>query len=198
LNPKLAKECIETAEALYAKYKNLEATQPPTLKTHALIELIISTNKEIYKKDLIALSNNLDKGFERIGWTYSRVLPFLADPAFAESAKKAALVYKPHLDSMVNSTSFGIPLQGTEYIGFRQYYLNKAWPDIFTTDNLFNALNYLFGCRPGNTTNSLIPGVGANSPTITYSANRADWSYVPEATFWNAVKNVHFYGRNAK
>ena len=71
-----------------------------------------------------------------------------------------------------------------------QYYFNKTWPDIYSTDNLFNALNYMFGCKPGNTTNSLISGVGANSPTITYCANRADWSYIPGATFWNAVNLV--------
>jgi hypothetical protein len=52
-------------------------------------------------------------------------------------------------------------------------------------------LNYLLGCRPGNTTNSLVSGVGSKSPTIAYGTNRADWSYIPGGTFWNAVNLVH-------
>ena len=51
-------------------------------------------------------------------------------------------------------------------------------------------VNYLLGCRPGNTTNSLVSGVGVNSPTIAYGTNRADWSYIPGGTFWSAVNLV--------
>jgi len=52
---------------------------------------------------------------------------------------------------------------------------------------MLSIINYLFGCRPGNTTNSLVFGVGVNSPTIAYCTNRADWSYIPGGIFWAAV-----------
>jgi endoglucanase len=48
----------------------------------------------------------------------------------------------------------------------------------------------MLGCRPGNTTNSLVSGVGVKSPTVAYGTNRADWSYIPGGTFWNAVNLV--------
>jgi hypothetical protein len=71
-----------------------------------------------------------------------------------------------------------------------QYFLHKGWPDIFTADPLFDVMNFLLGCRPGKTTNSLVSGVGGNSPVVAYGFNRADWSYIPGGTFWNAVNLV--------
>jgi hypothetical protein len=71
-----------------------------------------------------------------------------------------------------------------------QYFLHKGWPKIFSPDPLFAIMNFLLGCRPGKTTNSLVSGVGVNSPVIAYGFNRADWSYIPGGTFWNAVNLV--------
>jgi endoglucanase len=41
-----------------------------------------------------------------------------------------------------------------------------------------------------DTTNSLVSGVGVNSPVVAYGYNRADRSYIPSGTFWNAVNLV--------
>ena len=49
----------------------------------------------------------------------------------------------------------------------------------------------MLGCRPGRTTNTLVSGVGVNSPTVAYGFNRADWSYIPGGTFWNAFNLVN-------
>jgi hypothetical protein len=61
----------------------------------------------------------------------------------------------------------------------RQYYLNKAFPDIFPIDYMYNALNFILGVHPGSNTTSFASGVGARSTTVAYGANRADWSYIP-------------------
>lgn len=90
----------------------------------------------------------------------------------------------------MNTTPYGVPLENTEVLGFKQYFYNQTWPDIFDLENLFNVVNYQLGCRPGNTENTLVSGVGADSPTVAYGANRADWSYIPGGTFWNAVNLV--------
>jgi hypothetical protein len=39
-------------------------------------------------------------------------------------------------------------------------------------------LNYVLGCHPGGNL-SLVSGVGAQSLTIAYGTNRAEWSYTP-------------------
>jgi hypothetical protein len=46
-------------------------------------------------------------------------------------------------------------------------------------DSYVNALNFVLGVHPGSNTASFASGVGANSVTVAYGANRADWSYIP-------------------
>ncbi len=189
-NAELAKECIDVAEALYKTNKNAESERVAIQKIHTLSELILSTNNDMYKTELIELREHLEKGFKDVGWSVGRVLPLLNSEIFAEEAKKASIAFKPKLDSLMNTTPFGVPLENTEVLGFKQYFYNQAWPEIFDLENLFNVVNYQLGCRPGNTENTLVSGVGADSPTVAYGANRADWSYIPGGTFWNAVNLV--------
>jgi len=59
-----------------------------------------------------------------------------------------------------------------------QYYLIKAYPELFNRENLLAAVNYILGCHPGANV-SLVSGVGARSLTVAYGTNRADWSYIP-------------------
>ena len=42
-----------------------------------------------------------------------------------------------------------------------------------------NALNFILGVHPGINTQSFASGVGANSATVAYGVNRADWSHIP-------------------
>ena len=41
------------------------------------------------------------------------------------------------------------------------------------------ALNFILGCHPGSNQASFASGVGAQSATVGYGLNRADWSYIP-------------------
>ena len=162
-----------------------------TQKIHTLTELIITTNKEEYKTQLCGVKTAVKENFAWGGWSAGRVLNLIDCPEFEEALTKAAMAYKPELDSIMASTPFGAPLENAEILGFRQYFLNKAWPQIFGSKHLFATVNYILGCRPGNTTNSLVSGVGVKSPTVAYGTNRADWSYIPGGTFWNAVNLVN-------
>ena len=192
-NPQLSVECLKTAEDLYKKFSNAEGEFFFPLymqKISTLSELILTTQKQDYINELIGLSDKLENTFGWTGWSVGRVLPIVNNEKFTESARLAALKFKEELDSITGSTPFGVPLEHVEMLGFRQYFLHKSWPDIFSMDNLFDAINYIFGCKPGNTTSSLISGVGVESPVVAYGANRADWSYIPGGTFWNAVNLV--------
>jgi endoglucanase len=198
----LAEECLAAAESLWAANKVFtDANSGPmfaygrggrveSLKIHALAELILTTGKEEYKKELYALGAAVEKYFSYSGWTLGRVLPWLDNPGFLQQVTAAAQAFRPQLEQRMKESPFGCPMVHTEIIGLMQYFLHKGWPEIFTLEPLFAVMNYLLGCRPGKTTNSLVSGVGINSPVIAYGFNRADWSYIPGGTFWNAVNLV--------
>jgi hypothetical protein len=186
----LSEECLKVAEEIWKSNKDGEGRWAEIQKIHTLAELIITTNKEEYKRELCGLKTNVKDNFAWTGWSAGRVLKLIDCPEFEDAVIKAARAYKPELDSIIASTPFGAPLENAEILGFRQYFLNKVWPQIFSSKHLFSAVNYLLGCRPGNTTNSLVSGVGVKSPTVAYGTNRADWSYIPGGTFWNAVNLV--------
>ncbi len=201
-NAELADECLRVAEALWLANQHFtdENSGPvfaygrrgslESLKIHALAELILTTNKESYKQALYAMDKAVEKHFCHSGWTLGRALPLLDNRQFVEQVTAAAQAYQPQLVQRMSENPFGCPLVHTEIIGLMQYFLHKGWPDIFNADPLFAVMNYLLGCRPGKTTNSLVSGVGGNSPVIAYGFNRADWSYIPGGTFWNAVNLV--------
>jgi endoglucanase len=186
----LATECLQVAEALWEAYGDAEGDRLDALKIQALAELILSTGKDAYKQTLCGMQTEIRESFSHTGWTLGRVLPLIDCPDFQQTVTEAAKAYKTELDEIINQSPFGCPLENTERIGFEQYFLHKAWPEIFSPEPLFNVVNYQLGCRPGRTTNSLVSGVGVESPTVAYGFNRADWSYIPGGTFWNAVNLV--------
>ncbi|MBN1155711.1 glycoside hydrolase family 9 protein [candidate division KSB1 bacterium] len=192
-NDSLAEECLRTAEQLWQANKDKDMgdlNRSAGAKVNTLCELIIATNADVYKQELCNMKDDITKNFRFTGPSVGRVLPLLDCDDFKQAVRDAAKAYQPELEKMMSETPFGCPLRTPEYIGFNQYYLCKAWPDIFTPDHLYAVVNYLLGCRPGSTTNSLVSGVGANSPVIAYGTNRADWSYIPGGTFWSAVNLV--------
>ena len=192
-NDSLAEECLVVAEDLWKANKDKDTddrNRSAGSKVNALCELIIATNADEYKQELCDMKDDITKNFRFTGPSVGRVLPLIDRHDFKRAVTDAAKTYKPELEKMMSETPFGCPLRTPEYIGFNQYYLCKAWPDIYTPDHLYAVVNYLLGCRPGSTTNSLVSGVGANSPVIAYGTNRADWSYIPGGTFWSAVNLV--------
>jgi hypothetical protein len=198
----LAGECLQVAEALWTRNKRFtdEDAGPvfaygrrgtlESLKVHALSELILTTKKDEYKYELYRMITAVEKHFGNSGWTLGRVLPFLDQAEFLQRVASAAKIHQHQLDQQLNESPFGCPLVHTEIVGLEQYFLHKGWPDIYTLEPMFAVMNFLLGCRPGSTTNSLVPGVGVNSPVVAYGFNRADWSYIPGGTFWNAVNLV--------
>ena len=64
-------------------------------------------------------------------------------------------------------------------LGFQYYFLHDAYPDVFGPEMVFDALNFILGCHPGSNNMSFASGIGANSVTVAYGLNRADWSYIP-------------------
>jgi endoglucanase len=201
-NDSLAGECLRAAEALWAANKNGSTEGLGVIhaygrrggmdgvRIHALSELILTTNKDLYKRELCGMGTVVEKNFSSTGWVLGRVLPLLDDPGFIGTVTGAARAYKSEQEKRLAESPFGCPLAHTEIVGMMHYFLHKGWPEIFSIDPMFAVMNFLLGCRPGKTTNSLVSGVGTNSPVVAYGFNRGDWSYIPGGTFWNAVNLV--------
>ncbi|MBN1764279.1 MAG: glycoside hydrolase family 9 protein [Sedimentisphaerales bacterium] len=191
-NDELAGECLTVAEALWEENKEakIEGRRMGGVKVQVLAELILTTGKESYKKELCGMVDVIETNFMFVGWSLGRVMPLIDNKEFQERVTQAARAHQEQLARMLTENPFGCPLDNMEIIGFTQYFYCKGWPEIFSTDNLYAVVNFLLGCHPGVTTNSLVSGIGANSPVIAYGFNRADWSYVPGGTFWNAFNLV--------
>ncbi len=184
-NQDLSVECLQTAEDLLAK--NDTVSEHSHDKITALAELILTTNKSVYKDQLVAMLPQIEKSIGRTGWALGRVLPFMDKDQFNKPVTDAVHSYYQDLQEDLKENPFGVPYRphiwGAGWIiqrfGVQQYYLHTAWPDVVPKEHILNALNFILGCHPGPNTASFASGVGINSLTVAYGVNRADWSYIP-------------------
>ncbi|MBI5011108.1 MAG: glycoside hydrolase family 9 protein [Bacteroidia bacterium] len=185
-NENLSKECLDIAKKIYSSDYQMEG-RVQAAKLHAASELLLTTGEEQYRKYLIDNKEAFVKGFSGIGWLISRSIPKINDPGFTEAAKQAAKTLSEEITKQSAETPFGVPYRpriwgagwDIQSFGVRQYYLYKAFPDIFSSAPIFNALNFILGVHPGENTSSFASGIGARSATIAYGVNRADESYIP-------------------
>jgi hypothetical protein len=127
------------------------------------------------------------KEIRSLGWIIGPSLEQLGNEGFTRSVREAAKSLSSEIIKQGAETPFGVPYRPHNWgagwdiqsFGVRQYFLHKAFPDIFPVDYIFNALNFILGVHPGVNTASFASGVGVRSTTIAYGANRADWSYIP-------------------
>ncbi len=181
----LATECLNVAEALWKKNKDVDRLS--FQKIDALAELILTTEKSEYKEYLKSMSPEIPRSAWRNGWLLGRVLPLINDKAFSQTVHDAIRSYASRIEDEVKANPFGVPYRpqiwgpgwNIQRFGVEQYYLHLAFPDIISKEYMLNALNFMLGCHPGENTASFASGVGSKSATIAYGANRADWSYIP-------------------
>ena len=185
-NDTLSIQCLEVAEALY----NLDrpaAGRSATSKVHAAIELFKTTGKQVYKDYMIQNESLIVKEIRNLGWLIGDVLPKIDNTTFTQSVKKAVQGFSAEIAKEGAETPFGVPYRpyiwgagwDIQSFGVKQYFLHKAFPDLFPADYLFNALNFILGVHPGSNTASFASGVGVRSTIVAYGINRADWSYIP-------------------
>jgi endoglucanase len=191
---KLADECRTTAARIWTA----EQTRPPaefrmayvpgnreTQAVFAALELYVTTKDTNYLNFIHGNESLIVKRIDRIGWCLTRVWSDL-NPAFRDSILGGLMIYRKNLDKRLAENPYGIQFSGPTWgIGWNlqsyameQFYLIRAFPDIFPRQNLYRALNWVLGCHPGSNT-SFVSGVGARSMTTAYGFNRADGSYIP-------------------
>jgi endoglucanase len=194
-NDDLAEECLNTAIKAWNYEQNHEPVIQPNAyvprhyerqEVNATCELLITTKEDHYRNRLIELLPVIEKNPGEVGWSVARVLNLIDNEAFKNDLKKALLNYKSDLDKILSENPFGVPWRpGIWGIGWdiqewavRQYYLNRAFPEMFSRENVCRVVNYVLGCHPGSNT-SFVSAVGAHSLIPAYGFNMHWWSYIP-------------------
>jgi hypothetical protein len=184
-NDTLSSQALDCAMALYEKTVSNQRAE--SAKIHAASELYLSTGKDTYKDYLLSHKEFITKNIRSVGWFIGRAEKKLHDPGFTAAVRAAMVTLQEQIAKQGAETPYGIPYRpqiwgagwDIQNFGFNQYFLYTAYPDIFSPDLMYNAMNFVLGCHPGQNTASFASGVGARSATVGYGLNRADWSYIP-------------------
>jgi hypothetical protein len=185
-NDTLSVQSLELAEAIFQLDRQLN-NRALSSKVHAASELLLTTGKQEYRDFILENEAVIIRDIRSLGWLIGRTLPALNDKNFTASVKKAATVFSADIIKQGAETPFGVPYRPNiwgagwdiQSFGVRQYFLHKAFPEVFPADYVFNALNFILGVHPGSNTSSFASGVGSKSTIVAYGINRADWSYIP-------------------
>ena len=194
-NEELAEECLATA----IKAWEYEQSHDPVIQQNAYVpghhewqevlatsELLITTNEGRYKERLLELLPVIKEAPNEVGWSVARALKFIDDDGFKNQVSQALLAFSSDLDKSLAGNPFGVPWKPRIWgIGWDiqeyavgQYYLNRAFPEMFGKENIYRVVNYVLGCHPGSST-SLVSAVGAHSLIPAYGFNMHWWSYIP-------------------
>lgn len=182
-NPELADKCLRIAEQLYNSNQGKEGIQ----KVNAAAELYLSTSKKTYENVILnnfeLISGNILNFSEVIG----RITEKINKPEFTSTIENSVKELFNKISRDQKENPYGVPYKpniwgagwGIQSFGVQQLFLHLGFPKIFSSEYLFNALNFILGCHPGENNASFVSGVGVNSLTVAYGVNRDEWSYIP-------------------
>lgn len=182
-NLNLAAKSLQTAEELYNS--NLANDGIPKIKTAA--ELYLSTSNEKYEKVIFTNSDIINKNILEFSEIIGRVTKKINQPNFTKQIENSVRKAFQKISEEQKENPYGVPYKpyiwgagwGIQSFGVKQLFLHLAFPKIFPSEYLFNALNFILGCHPGENNASFVSGVGVNSLTTAYGVNRDEWSYIP-------------------
>jgi len=185
-NPQMAQEALAAAIDIYQK-AFARGTKIEE-KTFAIAELFLATRDKKYLADLLPLKAQIIAKVDEAAWPLGRIMASVEDKAFVADINAAVEQYQKLVrERAATESPYGVPYKPNiwgagwtiQEFGVKQYFFHKGWPQYTTTDAYFSALNFVLGVHPGSNTQSFASGVGANSATVAYGNNRADWSYIP-------------------
>jgi endoglucanase len=182
----LSDRCLKAAESLWKQPRTITRRDIDD-QICAASELLISTKKQEYKDFLLSMTDSIARRISSVGWVVIRTIPIMENTSFQSELEKALTGFSKEITEQEKENPFGVPYRphiwgagwNIQEFGVHQYYLSKYFPKLFNQDFMFNALNFVLGCHPGENTASFASGVGSRSMTIAYGYNRADWSYIP-------------------
>lgn len=182
-NDGLAEDCIEIAHKLWVAHQDKK--QEGLIDASA--ELYLSTGDEKYLSFIISNKQLIVDNIRGTAPALARIAPKIQDEQFMKDIMPALQQYAKRLNELINETPYGVSYRprvwgagwDIQRFGVNQYFLHKTFPDMFSADPVFNALNFVLGVHPGINTASYVSGVGAKSLLYAYGVNRDDWSYIP-------------------
>ncbi|MDQ8204226.1 glycoside hydrolase family 9 protein [Pelagicoccus sp. SDUM812003] len=194
-NASLAQECLQTAKSVW----DYESGREPNLfrvgnttggrleeeKLKAAVELLICTGDAQYSDAIRELVPQVEERFFLNAFILAQAIPFM-DGDYRDRIRELAIEYKENAQEMVSENPYGVPITRGGWAGsgavirygITNYALHKSFPDLIETNPVFRSIDYLHGVHP-DSNYSFVSGVGANSQTVAYGANRADFSFIP-------------------
>ena len=190
-NDTLSVHCLNIATAIYNQTEASERLM--SNKLHVAVELYLTTHQQAYLDYILDNQQVIMQQIGNTGWYTTRVAKMIETmndkraKKFTTAFKAALTTQKENLDKQAAETPYGVPYRPSiwgagwdiQRFGYEYYFLASAYPEIFPKDIIYNALNFILGCHPGSNQASFASGVGAQSATVAYGLNRADWSYIP-------------------
>lgn len=191
-NDTLSTHCLRIARTVYETTPAEDKSVLPA-KIHAAVELYLTTHETGYKDFLLSHTHDITQAIDYTGWFTARVERQLASQkdkqtkAFCKAFCLALEYLAQKQLTLLTESPYGVPYRPQiwgagwkiQKFGFQQYFLTTAHPNLFQQAPIFNALHFILGCHPGSNQASFASGVGAQSVTVGYGLNRADWSYIP-------------------
>ena len=191
-NDTLSVHCLNISREIFENTK-IDNPWGMSTKVQAAVELYLTTGEEAYLNFLFDNQELIVRGINQTAWYTARVAKQIEQMKgkkarnFTKAFRAALTGVETALQEQVKATPYGVPYRphiwgagwDIQGFGYRHYFLVSAYPEIFSVSPIFNALNFVLGCHPGINQASFASGVGAQSATVGYGLNRADWSYIP-------------------
>ncbi|WP_347331279.1 glycoside hydrolase family 9 protein [Marinimicrobium locisalis] len=186
-DPALAERTLSAAESLWATERPLADSHVRNERIRAAVELFRATGNAQYKEVILSEQDHILENFRQVGWAVARAVHELNAPELTQAMRKEAAEYDRALQQKMAATPYGLDFEmqlwgrgwSLQQEGVAQYFLHKAFPEVFGRDYLLNILNYVLGTNPGSNAQSYATGVGANSKEAAYGQNRMDYSAIP-------------------
>ncbi len=194
-NDTLAARCLETARKVWDeeethkpdmfRHGNTTGGALPDEKLKAAVELLLSTGERRFR-DTVETSLPVIRGrFPMNAPSALLALPMM-DAGFKSAIEEMARTYKTRMDSFAIGNPFGVLITRGGWggsgavvgIAATNYLLHRAFPEIVGAEDVFQGLDYLYGCHPASDI-SFVSGVGSRSKRIAYGNNRADFAFIP-------------------
>jgi endoglucanase len=184
-NPALSTEALAAAQDLYIRA--IDRATSLKAKIFVLSELAQTTHDPRLIGKLVALRPDIVAHIDQTGAHLANVMPLIKERVFIRDVGDAVQAYQRKLTEEATKTPYRVPYKpyiwgagwDIQEFGVQQYFFRKGWPQYTSKALQREALNFVLGVHPGNNTEAFASGVGAQSATVAYGGNRADWSYIP-------------------
>ncbi len=187
-NPELSEKCIKISKEIFNNTKVDENNhREVSNKINAATELYLSTSGKEYEKLILDSQDFISKNIIDFAEVIGRVTEKVNNKDFASKIENSVKEAFQRISEAQKENPYGVPYRpniwgaGWQIQGFgvKQLFFHLGFSEIFTTEYVFNALNFILGVHPGENTSSFASGVGVNSLTVAYGVNRDEWSYIP-------------------